>query len=253
MPGNEIMVCKYLVENLGKIKLPHLGIIESVGAPNKGDPGCRTLTKVSDCEQLSTPDAQKKADIYLNGIGVSIKQTGASFSFNRIQRANIPDLFTKLGFSDIDMKLERLDTEVRLFHEGALERRNRPWRRFFTEDEFKKLSEFLMMRGSPNLKLSKHQAQLLLEASKDVPPILGVHSFDEYFSKYKDKLKIAIRRQWIGQESDSEHGRAVGLARKQSNSPWVFKNIVVEPHSWRTGFPRDLRRTVYFLMIEKER
>lgn len=39
--------------------------------------------------KISTTDSRKKADVYLNGIGVSIKQAGGSFAYNRLQRANI--------------------------------------------------------------------------------------------------------------------------------------------------------------------
>ena len=254
MPGNEVMVCKYLVKNLGKMALPRLGVIESVGAPNKGYPGYRSLTKVDDCELLSPPDARKKADLYLNGIGVSVKQTGASFPFNRLQRANILALFSSLGFSEIERKLAQLDEEVKHFHEGALERRNRPWRDFFTEEDFKQLLEYLMMKGSPNLGPSDHPAKLILEGSETDPPVITVYEFDEYFSIYKDKFKVAIRRQWVGQSSDSEHRRALGLAEKRDNSPWVFDDAVGTPRTgWRTNWSENRRRTVYFLMIEKER
>lgn len=254
MPGNEVEVARYLIKHLRKIELLHLGIIESVGAP-RGYSGYRLLTDVSDVVLISAPDARKKADIYLNGVGVSVKQVGGSFAFNRIQRANIESLFTKLGFSGIHRKLKRLDTEVRLFHEGRLSGRNRPWKDLFDESDFEKLLEFLMTKGSPNLGLSRHPAELILEAPRYfMEGKISVYSFDEYFEKYKEAFKIAIRRQWIGQASKSEHSRAVSLAKKPGNAPWVFEDVVGYPNSgWRPGFPESLRKTVYFLMIEKEK
>jgi len=254
MPGNEVQIARYLIANIGRISLPHLGVIRSVGTPRRG-PSYTLITDVHDANKISSPDATKKADIYLNSIGVSLKQTGGSFAFNRIQRANIQDLFRQLKFPNIDFKLQRLDIEVKRFHEGLLERRNRPWRDLFNEEDFKTLLNFLMMKGSPNLGISDHQAELILEASMETTSTrMSVYSFEEYFSKYKGKFKVAIRRQWIGQASNSEHSRAISLARKPGNAPWVFRNIVGSPTSgWRGGFPLNLRKTVYFLMIEKER
>ena len=51
-------------------------------------------------------------------------------------------------------------------------------------------------------------------------------NFSEYFDKYKNEIFLSLRRQWIGQASNSEHGRACSLANKPNNCPWVFKEIV---------------------------
>ena len=81
---------------------------------------------------------------------------------------------------------------------------------------------------------------------------ISLYTFGEYFERYKRDFKIAIRRQWIGQASDSEHGRALGLVKKPGNAPWVYEDIVGKPRSgWRSNFPKEAMRTVYFLMIEK--
>ena len=85
-----------------------------------------------------------------------------------------------------------------------------------------------------------------------MPSNIRVYTFEEYFEKYKEDLKVGIRRQWVGQSSDSEHGRALGLSQKLENAAWVFNDIVGTPRTgWRTNFPYDRRKTVYFLMIEK--
>ena len=255
MPGNEILVAKYLIRHLGQIELRHLGVVESISAPRQYSAGYRTVTSLDDLDLISPQDARKKADIYINGIGVSIKQVGGSFAFNRIQRANIESLFARLGLSNIPTKLARLDAEVVRFHRGLLSRRNRPWEDFLAEEDFKEVLQFLMMKGSPNLGLSRHPAELIMEASSDVTEQgISVFSFDEYLNRYKRSFKIAIRRQWIGQASRSEHSRAVSLARKPGNSPWVFEDVAGSPRSgWRRDFPEENRKTVYFLMIEKER
>lgn len=254
MPGNELEIGHFLVQNMGKMTLPHLGLITNVGAPYSGNRGFRLITTPAEVNYLSSEDSRKKADIYINGHGVSLKQTGGSFSYNRLQRAELEAVYKTVGFDNISIRLQRMDTEVERFHQGLLDRRSRPWEDFFTEDDFKTLLEFLMMKGGGNVGLSQHPADFILEA----PPInitfdaVAVYTFEEYFNEYKSDFKIAIRRQWIGQASDSEHGRAVGLARKSGNAPWVYKDVVGEPRSgWRSNFPKEDMRTVYFLMIEK--
>ena len=257
MPGNEKEITKFLVLNKGRISLGQLGTVNSVGAPNLSREGCCEIDNVGDVERfLSTEDSRKKADIYVNNHGVSIKQTGSSFLYNRLQRANILEVFTFLDFNRPGSMLQRLDTEVSDFHKGNLKRRNRPWQDFFNEEEFKALVKFLMVQGSPNVGFSTHPAEFILEAPASNPSEanISVFTFDEYFEEYKNKIKIAIRRQWVGQDSESEHGRAVGLAEKKENAPWVFNEAVGTPRSgWIRGFPASERKTVYFLMLEKER
>lgn len=257
MPGNEKEITKFLVLNKGRISLGQLGTVNSVGAPNLSREGCLEINNVGDVGRcLSTEDSRKKADIYVNNHGVSIKQTGSSFLYNRLQRANILEVFTLLGFSNSGFMLQRLDKEVSDFHKGNLKRRNRSWQDFFNEENFKALVKFLMVQGSPNVGFSSHPAEFVLEAPASDPSEanINVFTFDEYFDEYKNKIKIAIRRQWVGQDSKSEHGRAVGLAEKEGNAPWVFNETVGTPRSgWMSGFPTSERKTVYFLMIEKER
>jgi len=73
-----------------------------------------------------------------------------------------------------------------------------------------------------------------------------------YFKKYKNVIYLSLRRQWVGQSSSSEHGRATGLANKPDNGPWVFKEIVGSPRTgWKSQaeFPLKDRRTVYMIFI----
>jgi len=255
MAGNEINVCKFLVENIGLINLQHIGLIENISAPGHRGKEKVEIANLEDIYKVSTQDAGKKADIYVNGIGVSVKQIGGSFPFNRLQRANLYDIYNLLGFSDIEQIISKLDQEVYKFHNNKLMRRNRPWEDFFQLNYFKELVEYLMLKGSPNKGLSTSPASLILEAPYDGITInnTSVYTFDEYFNEYLNKFKIAIRRQWIGQASNSEHNRAVSLSKKKGNSPWVFNDVTGNPRTgWRTDFPANERKTVYFLMIEKE-
>ena len=259
MPGNELIICKFLLENVEGIELKHIGEIKTIGAPSSNVLGYTQITRFEEIDDLiSSEDSRKKADIYLNGTGVSLKQTGGSFSFNRLQRAELSELYFTLRFSDINKKLLQIDTEVERFHAGLLDRRDRPWQDFFNENDFKNLTEYLMMKGSPNVGASTHPANLILEApaeciSKDN---ILVYTFDEYFEKNKLEFKISIRRSWVGQSSNSEHNRAVGLARKPGNVPWVFDGVGTGTaggprKGWREDFPLEKRKTVYYLMISK--
>lgn len=263
MAGNERKIAEFLISNINKLTLPHIGLIKSIGAPVSTDDKYKEINNLEDIDRfLSTEDSRKKADIYINGEGVSIKQTGSSFSYNRLQRANLIELFGLLKFNNSKEILERLDNEVRRFHNQELERRNRLWDDFFTEEEFKELTKFLMMKGAPNVGKSSHPAELVLEAPVDNISVgqLKVFTFEEYFLKYKNKFKIAIRRQWYGQASDSEHNRARSLMKKLGNAPWIFDDVAGTPNihrklgvRWRNEISDSERKTVYFLMIEKER
>ncbi|RBN38935.1 hypothetical protein DMN50_22865, partial [Priestia megaterium] len=234
----------------------HIGLVKEIGAPLPKQQGYLPVDQIDVLTRISSEDSRKKADVYLNGLGVSIKQSGGSFSFNRLQRANLKGVFEELGFSNANVLLNKVDDEVNSFHNGLLETRNRPWAVFFEEQEFKLLLRFLMCEGSPNYGRSVHPANYILEApSRDIDASnINVYKFDEYFEKYKDKFKIAIRRQWIGQGSKTEHKRASGLIKKEENLPWAYDDVIGMPTSgWMDDFPEANRKTVYFLMIEKVR
>jgi len=255
MAVHEITVCAYLINNIGRITLEHLGLVKTISNPNPSGSGYMPITSKKQLCMISSGDSRKKADLYINDQGVSIKQKGGSFSYNRLQRKNLYDVYSLLKFRDIEAKLNQIDNEIRRFHLGKLPRRNRPWEKFFSETNFKALLEFLMMKGSPNVGFSSHPASLILEAPAKIysDQSLKVFTFKEYYETYKNQFKIALRRQWIGQDSRSEHGRALAIAKNTGNSPWVFDDVVGEPRSgWRGDYPPSERKTVYFLMIEKE-
>ncbi len=260
MAGNEIEVCRFLLQNLGKIYLRHIGRVEQIAAPILGGDRYTPLQSIADIYQISTSHSEKKADIYLNGRGISIKQSGGSFAFNRLQRANLLDVFTSLELSQPEAIITKIDEAVHRFHQGLLSKRNQPWQKFFSEQDLKILMNFLMLRSSPNRGMSSHPAEFILEASKIIKHEndIVLYTFNEYFEKYKQNFEISIRRQWIGQMSDSEHRRSLSISRKSENKPWVFNDVAGQPipHS-KTGkrrrddFPESHRKTVYFLMIEK--
>lgn len=257
MPGNELDLINYLLENRNKITLDHLGVIKEIGAPKpKKQNGYIKVDDVENLKKISSEDSQKKADVYINGKGISIKQSGGSFSYNRLQRAELLKFFESLQFKDAMLTFDKIGREVHEFHLGNLDKRNRKWNSFFTELEFKRLLEHLMLKGGINIGLSRHQVDYIMEAPKKTigSHEINVYTFDEYFEKYKDKFMISIRRQWIGQSSKSENQRATGLAKKEGNFPWVYNEVAGTPsNGWNLDYSENERKTVYFLMIEKTR
>ena len=75
MPGNEETVINFLVdalENNQKIKLPIIGELQDVSMPIKN--GKKQIRKTTDLQYFSSDDRYKKADVYLNNIGISMKE-----------------------------------------------------------------------------------------------------------------------------------------------------------------------------------
>jgi len=254
MPGNELEVARYIFSNIGAISLNHLGIVQQLGYPFGS--GIRIARSIADIGGIAPDDSSKKADVYINGQGVSIKQIGGSFAFNRLQRKNLLDVFRRLEFQDPESCISSLDSAVMEFHRGLYPYRNRAWQDFFGENEFRALMEYLMMKGSPNLGESRFPAEYILEApaSGISESCIRVYTFGEYFCRYKNKFVIAIRRVWKGQRSNSEHNRALSITGEIGNAPWVFDTISGSPRTgWRSDFPVSERRTAYYLMIEKIR
>lgn len=256
MAGNERETTEFLVKHLNSLKLNHLGLITKIESP--AGMGLIEIKTVSDLNSVVTEDADKKADLVINGKGVSLKQEGGSFSFNRLQRANLLDVFRMLNFPNPESSLAMLDSEVDKFHDGLLSTRSRPWSECFTEEEFYRLTKFLMMEGSPNKGISNFPAEYIMQSPKSGmnENNIFVYTFDEYWANFKNNLTVSIRRQWYGQLSDSEHGRAKSLMSKQGNKRWVYSNFTGTPNPrngqiWRSEIPASDRREVYFIMIEK--
>jgi hypothetical protein len=249
MAGNEALVVDYLLKSQNSISINHLGVINRIQNPGANG----QLFDIASTKLLRTEDSGKKADIYLNGKGVSIKQSGASNLYNRFQRSEMIELFTLLKFKDPNKILSKIDGLINKFHNGELPSRDRPWIEGFDPVEFKVLLEFLMMKGSPNYGISNHPAEYILTAPKTNITAKKIYcdTFEEYFTKNKDFIYLSLRRQWIGQASKTEHARALGLTHKPNNMPWVFNTISGKPRGWKSEeeIPINDRRTVYMTFI----
>jgi hypothetical protein len=250
MAGNEELVVDFLIKNKKNLILNHIGKINKIHNP--GTSG--KLIDITSSYEVSTEDSGKKADIFINGKGISIKQAGSSFLYNRLQRAEMIKVFTSLGLSNPNKSLLKMDELIKKFQNKEFSTRDRHWSEGFNESDFILLLEFLMMKGSPNLGVSAFPANYILTAPKKNISENNIHlvNFSEYFDKYKNEIFLSLRRQWIGQASNSEHGRACSLANKPNNCPWVFKEIVGTPRTgWKkeSEFPPKNRRTVYMIFL----
>ena len=96
MPGNEKHVVSCLVESSVSdrtYELPHLGKLRSVSMPFKNE---RIQVRTQE-EQLkfSSNDRFKKADVYINNVGISVKEP-VSPLYNKIRRKHVLPLLNIL-------------------------------------------------------------------------------------------------------------------------------------------------------------
>ena len=114
MPGNEKKTIKFILQNKRKIELKYIGKIKTVKVPYKNNIITATSQNI---EKFKSDDSSKKADIYLNDIGISLKQDGGSFAFNRIQRKFLPNFLSKiLNFDNAEEIIKKIDVQIQSFH-----------------------------------------------------------------------------------------------------------------------------------------
>lgn len=250
MPGNEKDVLKFLLENKNKINLNHFNSIKSIKIPHRNK--LFELNSIN-FDDFFSDDARKKADVFINDKGCSIKEV-ASVLYNRIQRKDIDNFFgnffTKKRVKE--MKLE-LDKKVKKIHsQSHIQSFN--FLEIMAENEFKQILYYLMFKGSPNYGETNAPAQFILEAKKILrsPNDLKVYTFEEYFKKNKNEIFLRFRNSKFGQKSETEHNRARSHLSFEENLPWCFNSIKGSPQGWRTNIDEKDRKQVYYLMIEKK-
>lgn len=256
--GNEREVLKFLLNNIGTIKLNHIGLLEKIELPFS-----KKKIEISSIDQINeffSDDATKKADVYLNEFGVSIKQQGPANLFNRLQRKNIIQSFEKIIGRQQCINIQRnLDNYVNKFHLGEIKRDVPVGQIFFDDNDFKKILNFLMLDGSPNLGISSFPASHILIAPKKVEESSAIQVFDfkSFFETYSTNIFASIRRSWFGQESQSEHERAKQIMADKENLPWVFDDVSGSPRehkttkkAWRDEVLPTDRKTVYYVMLQ---
>ena len=254
MPGNEDSVNNFFVMSLEenqKIELPFIGELQEVSMPIKN--GKQPIKDRTDLINFSSNDRHKKADVYLNNYGISVKEEVAPL-YNKIQRKHIELLINHLFDDDNELykkTISSLDYEINKVNQG--DKRDIPWRKIFLEKHFFSILKFLMMDGYADLKLSPHKADFILIAPKKLSEEnieeIKVLTFDEYFGTFKDKIVIAARKIWIGSNSRTENARALSISKNDKNKKWVYKNISGNPREWDPSFQEEKRREVFYLNI----
>jgi hypothetical protein len=251
MPGSENVLIRYLYNKKNIITLKHIGKVLSIKVPHKN--GQNIELNESNINTFSSNDSSKKADIYINDIGVSVKEHN-SFLYNRIQRKNILSFFEKLLGTAKSINITRnLDNIINQYHISNGDMiRNVDFIEIMDTDDFYIILKYLMLEGSP-MKTSKSNAELILINNKKISSDndISVFTYDEFFDVFKNRISFALRRVWYGQKSSSEGKRAKSIISNADNSPWVFNDVKGEP---RTGWdseilPKD-RKTCYLVFIE---
>ncbi len=255
--GNEKEVLKFLYNHKNRLFQNPIGLLKKLEIPF-GDLK-HEINHLNDIDKYYSDDAHKKADCFINNLGVSIKQEGPANLFNRLQRKNIIPFFKNLiGVKNSLIIQKKLDDLVLQFHDEKI-KRNVDIYSVFDENDLKKILKQLMLVGSPNLGISNFPAQIILIAPKTIGNMEDVklYNFNNFFEEYKDSINLAIRRSWIGQNSESEHKRALTISKDINNAPWVFNKVVGEPktnkkrpNKWRDDIPESERKTVYYIMID---
>ena len=254
MPGNEQNILNFFFKIKDTdIEIKHLGKIVSLKIPFKNQ-----LIEINqdNLDKFFSDDSSKKADLYINDIGCSLKQKGGNFSYNRLQRKNMNNFFGKFFNNQkiINNIVFKIDKKIKLFHLNKI-KRNFKFIDVMNENEFKILLKYLMTEGSPNVGKTSFSAKYILEAKKDVKSYkdITIYTFDEYFADKKDNISFAIRRHWFGQKSKSENKRAIGLFKNKENKPWCFNNFVGKPSTgWDAKVDAKDRKTTYTLSIEQK-
>jgi hypothetical protein len=262
MPGNEKETIRFILENKKKINLKYIDKIKTIKIPHKNK---KIKVTNKNLDNFYSDDSSKKADIYLNEKGISIKQDGGSFAFNRIQRKSLLNFFSKtLGFKDTNEIINKIDNQVQIFHNKKNdddEKSSFSPLNVMSKTQFYTLLKYLMLDGSP-MEKSEFPAQYILNSKKNISSQddLKIFNFDEYFDKYSSVCMFRTRRCWYGQESNSEHNRAKGLLKELSNKPWCFDDVSGLPNKhkktnkrWRDEIPQDERKTCYLLFIEEKK
>ncbi len=259
MPGNEKKVIEFIVKNRSKLDLPIIGTIKKIEIPRDND--LVEITNINQLYNFYSDDAHKKADVFLNERGVSIKQSGGAPLYNKAQREFLIKFFNH--FFDAKTSNEimiKLDNKVIDVHKNLINR-DINFLDIMKDSQFKKILKYLMLEGSAQLIKSKFTAELILMANDN--PLskedLKLYSFNNYYNEFKNSLVLAMRRIWIGQRSDSEHSRAQSMFIKKDNKPWCFDDVVGQPriHSklrtkWRDDILTEDRKTIYYVNINQK-
>lgn len=253
MPGNEKEVIEFIVNNRSQLNLPIIGAINKIEIPRGNR--LEEITNIKQLYNFYSDDAHKKADVFINDKGISIKQKGGNVAYNKIQRKTLINFFNNFfqNKKSLDI-LHKLDKKIIDCHKGRI-LRDVDSIDIMNENEFKKILEFLMLKGSTTM-TSSFPAELILIANT-IPKSeedIEISNFNKYYNSHKHNLVFALRRCWYGQIS-SEHVRANSIMSVKQNKPWCFDTVSGQPrmnddgNQWRKDIVPQDRKTVFYINI----
>ena len=70
MPGNESEVLKFILSNKNHIRLNGIDKVKTIKVPKEGS--LFELKSLEDLSKVDSSDSTKKADFYINDVGISI-------------------------------------------------------------------------------------------------------------------------------------------------------------------------------------
>ena len=259
MPGNENEVIKFIFNNRENLDLSHIGKIDKIEIPKKDK--LIQINRVEEIEKNSSSDSSKKADVFLNSHGISIKENGSKL-YNKLYRRDLN--FINKFINDkktTKIVIQKIDNKLKQIHTKSL-KRDVMWSDLIEKKYFKPMLKYLMMDGKP-FKKNKFPADYILESSKNITTVsdLRLYSFEEYFKKNYNYITFAFRRVWYGMTSGTEHNRAKNICfHHEDSSDWCFKSIVSAPRKrkdgksiWRDEIKEKDRRTAYYLDISQKK
>ena len=149
MPGNENEVIKFLFNNRENLNLIHIGKIDKIEIPKKNK--LIQINRVEEIEKNSSSDSSKKADVYLNSQGISIKENGSKL-YNKLYRKDL-NFINKLRNDKKTTKtiIQKIDNKLKQIHTKSL-KRDVMWSDLIEEKYFKPILKYLMMDGKPSKK-----------------------------------------------------------------------------------------------------
>lgn len=166
MPGNEKQTIKFILNHKKDLNLKYIGKIQTIKIPYKNE---KIEVTCENLKKFYSDDAKKKADIYLNDKGISLKQEGGSFAFNRLQRKYLLNLFKEiLKFKDAQNIIDKLDNKIKTFHHqknAEEEKRNFSPIDVMSQEQFNTVLKYLMLMGSQK-EQSKFPAEYILISKK---------------------------------------------------------------------------------------
>lgn len=261
MPGNEKQTIEFILDNKDKINLNHIGPIRSIKIPYKNQ---KVEVTKENIKIFQSDDSSKKADIYLNNKGISLKQEGGNFAFNRLQRKDLLNFFYKiLKLNNSEKIIDKIDRKILDFHNNKEGKRNFSPLEVMTKKQFNTILKYLLLEGSP-AKKSLFPAEYILVSKKTISSLsdLKIYNYDDYLNENKLTHDFARRRSWYGQLSNTEHNRAKGLMKSKDNKKWCFDSVSGMPKAqiienkkkyWRDEILEKDRKTCYYLMIETKK